>query len=986
MAKPQRAKAATPAQKTPKPAQKPQKRAQKPQKHAQKFEKPTPSGAHTTNGSDAAVLQRLTSALADPNTSWFSALKPLKPLPAAATTTTSSRRKTKAKGGKARASEPEKPEGDAQLPAAEAEAAKRHAQRLLEAEVARFEAQKSARLSSDDKYLATMMRSGTLADRVAALTLTVQSAPFHNLARLSQLITMASKKARRESMMAVDSLKDLFINNLLPDDRRLRFFHQHALAHPDATDEHRALWFFEHCLKTAFAQLVGVLASGMDDAVDNHKRACIRAASALLAAKPEQEAVLLAMLVNKLGDPDRKIASYVLKTLQELLQEHPAMKRVVVDEVERVLTRPQVSDRTKYNAILFLNQMYLDKSGDDADLAAHLITVYFGLFTKEVHGDAGSQHTSKGKGQRKSKKHRKSEPLAADGLDRKLLSALLVGVNRAFPYAKATSAQFHDEIDALFTVVHRAHHSTSVQALMLLFQVMSSTNSVSDRFYTALYDKLFDPKVRESSKHTLFLNLIFRAMKADVSPARASAMVKRLLQLTTVMTPAFTCAVLFLLSELLKLKPALRTLLDQPEAGAGAEGRGVDASHGGDDEYFVDAKAADDSDGDEPTTFTLEQDDDDDDEEETDEEGNVAEAPERNDDGLTDAERTQKVLEQMFGKAPASRTGTKKATATFDESDSENDDDDNEPKLLNAGKKAASTATVAVGDSEGSALLKDSYDPRKRNPLFANADKACAWELHHLVHHYHPSVQMFARQLLENRDTGIQYAGDPLVDFTMHAFFEKFVNKKPRHKGDASASTSAAAASASSHQRAKGWIFAPINTEAVLQAAEESVDESDKFFYKFFKERAAREGDASLRKKKKKKPTRGDDDRNGDAFSDAGSDDEELEAYAQELAEGIMKDGELDDEDPDMDEWSDDDDGDNDDDDDGAELDDEKDDRAEEEEEEEAAVKSQKKMPPAPKRKSPFASADDYETMVAEALGKREAAKATHAKKKQKRS
>eukprot|EP00644_Phytophthora_capsici_P008847 jgi/Phyca11/14100/fgenesh1_pg.PHYCAscaffold_6_\ len=123
----------------------------------------------------------------------------------------------------------------------------------------------------------------------------------------------------------------------------------------------------------------------MDDAVDSHKRACLRAANALLKAKPEQEAVLLAMLVNKLGDPDRKIAAYLHRILQELLRDHPAMKRVVVDEVERLLTRPKVSDRAKYNAVLFLNQIYLEGDGVDADLAGHLISVCFGLFSKEVH-------------------------------------------------------------------------------------------------------------------------------------------------------------------------------------------------------------------------------------------------------------------------------------------------------------------------------------------------------------------------------------------------------------------------------------------------------------------------------------------------------------------------------------------------------------------------------------------------------------------------
>ncbi|KAK1929382.1 CCAAT/enhancer-binding protein zeta [Phytophthora citrophthora] len=65
-------------------------------------------------------------------------------------------------------------------------------------------------------------------------------------------------------------------------------------------------------------------------------------------------------------------------------------------------------------------------------------------------------------------------------MDRKLLIALMVGVNRAFPYVNAiASANFAEEIDSLFQVMHRAHHSTSVQALMLLFQVMNSTNSAS---------------------------------------------------------------------------------------------------------------------------------------------------------------------------------------------------------------------------------------------------------------------------------------------------------------------------------------------------------------------------------------------------------------------------------------------------------------------------------------------------------------------------
>ena len=40
---------------------------------------------------------------------------------------------------------------------------------------------------------------------------------------------MAKKKGRRESMMAIDALKDLFLSDLLPAQRKLKFFYQQPL-------------------------------------------------------------------------------------------------------------------------------------------------------------------------------------------------------------------------------------------------------------------------------------------------------------------------------------------------------------------------------------------------------------------------------------------------------------------------------------------------------------------------------------------------------------------------------------------------------------------------------------------------------------------------------------------------------------------------------------------------------------------------------------
>eukprot|EP00955_Chlamydomonas_euryale_P012320 132407-Chlamydomonas_euryale.AAC.1 len=57
----------------------------------------------------------------------------------------------------------------------------------------------------------------------------------------------------------------------------------------------------------------------------------------LLSQKPEAEAQLLSGLVNKLGDPSRKVASKAGFLLSQLLLQHPAMKPVVVREVCVVL-------------------------------------------------------------------------------------------------------------------------------------------------------------------------------------------------------------------------------------------------------------------------------------------------------------------------------------------------------------------------------------------------------------------------------------------------------------------------------------------------------------------------------------------------------------------------------------------------------------------------------------------------------------------------
>lgn len=77
--------------------------------------------------------------------------------------------------------------------------------------------------------------------------------------------------------------------------------------------------------------------------------------------------------------------------------------------------------------------------------------------------------------------------------------------------------------------------------------------------------KLLDPGLPSSSRQSMFLNLLYKSLKADIVLRRVKAFVKRFLQVSCTAGPAFTCGVLFLVSELMKAKPGLRMMLQQEE-------------------------------------------------------------------------------------------------------------------------------------------------------------------------------------------------------------------------------------------------------------------------------------------------------------------------------------------------------------------------------------------------------------------------------------
>lgn len=285
---------------------------------------------------------------------------------------------------------------------------------------------------------------------------------------------MAKKRSRGQAISALGALKDLLGTGVvLPADRRLRSF----AAQPgllgtleissnlnwtssqklpgQITKAHLISWAYEDWLKETYFEMLQVLEEWCNDEVEYARSRAVTYVYELLKEKPEQESNLLRLLVNKLGDPDKKIASRTSQLLLQLQTLHPLMKPIVIRSIEtELLLRPGQGSHAKYYAINTLNQTIL--SGREEDIAGKLLSIYFDLFVtllkkpeapRQVNGPVLNRkgHIQGGGGpagkMAKAKASKEAEAkLASEETTDKMISAVLTGVNRAFPFSKSDSA------------------------------------------------------------------------------------------------------------------------------------------------------------------------------------------------------------------------------------------------------------------------------------------------------------------------------------------------------------------------------------------------------------------------------------------------------------------------------------------------------------------------------------------------------------------
>lgn len=451
------------------------------------------------------------------------------------------------------------------------------------------------------RFMSSIMSAGTMEDKVSALTLLVQESPLHTMKAFDQLLGLSRKKSRSAAMLALAALKDLLGQGvLLPPDRKLKpFARQPGLISalqgkgaqwkkgeqlPGALQKlHLIAWAYEDWLKKQYFEMLKIIETWSNDEVEFSRNRAVTFVWELLKEKPEQEENLLRLLINKLGDKEKKVASRASYLLLQLQITHPMMKSVIISSVESdLLFRPNQSGIAKYYAVITLNQTVL--SIKEHEVANKLLDMYFTLFLgllkkqkehekeeKRVnkHGYVQGGGSTPGKmAKKKAEKEATRAFVVEDELREKLISAILTGVNRAFPFAKTEDAKFEEKLNTLYEVTHSSNFNTGIQAMTLIQQISAMKGYSADRFYRTLYESLLDPRLISTSKHIMFLNLLYRSLKSDTSIKRVKAFVKRLLQIIHLHEPPFICGVLYLINELITTFPTIKSMLSTPEDNA----------------------------------------------------------------------------------------------------------------------------------------------------------------------------------------------------------------------------------------------------------------------------------------------------------------------------------------------------------------------------------------------------------------------------------
>lgn len=464
------------------------------------------------------------------------------------------------------------------MTSAERSAVRTRAAALYEEQAHKYVQQKTM-TPADRQWLATVLKEGTQSDKISAILLQAQECPFYGLEWIGKLLSMASGTSRSESFPAIEALKDVFILILPPKatERSLTAWKARPLTdNKDLTPTSFLLVaYFEDMLRQMYIDYIKVLEIMLHDQVQNGRERAMRIVFDLsMAYKSDFSEALLVLLVNKLGDPARKVASRVVYYLQSVVEKHEELTLMTCKAVQHVSTKPDLAnDKPAFYGMTFFSQLRLNEASPAVtDILLTTYQHFLGLFLKQLENSAKEK-------KKKNKTKRRKLDADEDEIPR-VMKVVLLGLTRAIPFVKsADDSSMNQYAVKLLSITARIRsYPTLLQASTLIYKLFTEQETMSDSSLQLISDlvskNLLDyPRMSEnSSSFPHLFKLLFRIVSSVAELNSSSvlpclrAIVKSMLSVAVMINnPAFPAAALLLVNEALVLRPGLRLAISFPD-------------------------------------------------------------------------------------------------------------------------------------------------------------------------------------------------------------------------------------------------------------------------------------------------------------------------------------------------------------------------------------------------------------------------------------
>eukprot|EP00834_Sanchytrium_tribonematis_P004269 NODE_201_length_13147_cov_1.076104.p2 type:complete len:698 gc:universal NODE_201_length_13147_cov_1.076104:1945-4038(+) len=384
----------------------------------------------------------------------------------------------------------------------------KEAEQLYKEEVYKFEKLNNAG-KTDEKYFKHIVKDGTFNDKITLFSHAIQESPLHNLQKFQDLLSMAGKKNRDQVNRSLEALVTIFTAqgdySILPK-RNLRVYRACLDIKPTTGQIIQA--YFEDKLREIFFAMLQIIEEWLKDNVQNSKLRMLSFLYSLGVYTFEHSENIIRLVANKLGDPDKKVASKAGYVLITISNEKSALKWSVIRNLKSQISKTD-NINCKSVSLNHLSQIKFSLK-DDTKLYSDVITIYMEIMD-EVMGINPNVISFDVK-----EKDKKKLRVPDEGPEFKVIHYSLTGLKRVLPYIESTMEKIDDiskdlkKYEKLLFLINQHSPSTLTcfQTLGVLVQFGRLMPEIKQKLKKALIDITIDAKIFNTKYLSLYLEVL----------------------------------------------------------------------------------------------------------------------------------------------------------------------------------------------------------------------------------------------------------------------------------------------------------------------------------------------------------------------------------------------------------------------------------------------------------------------------------------------